>query len=110
MAANHPFLEPLIPNDPVLMDLAAGMMTPDKNKSKGSVDGVFGMDDKDVVGETIHQTAGNDYGFDSFDAGIQKSGGNEVFNRDFILKGKEAPRDPNCSTNNWQFGNVFFEE
>lgn len=85
-------------------------MTPEKNRSVGSVDGVFGMDDKDVVGETIHQAAGNDYGFDSFEAGIQNSGGNEVFDRDFISKGNDAPKDPNYNTNNWQIGNVFFED
>ena len=110
MATKYGFLEPLIPNDPILMDLAAGMRTPPKNRSVGSADAVFGMDDRDIVGETIHQAAGNDYGFDSFDLGNKKSGDNEFFDRAFISKGEDEAKDPNCQTNNWQFGNVFLEE
>ena len=91
------------------MDLGAGFLTPG-NKSAGSVGAVFAMDDNDVVGDidnVINHAGGNDYGFDSFDDGIEKSGKGRVLKDGFI---NTDHGNQNADELNWQFSNIFHEK
>lgn len=66
------------------MDLAAGMMTPEKGGGNDSVDGIFGMDDNDVAPDGINHGTGNNYGFDSFDDGIKNAGNENILDTGFV--------------------------
>lgn len=128
MSNRHKFLEEFLPNDPILLEFANDLMTPieAQNEKSNSIMGIFGMDDDDVARGPIIHEGGNNYGFDSFDKGIQESGKQNILDQGFVLyqqqgevndqqgmvkdqqgEVKNQPQpEPDAKTKNWQLNNI----